>query len=242
MEPASRTPEGDSNRCPLCGKELRIEPSRPPGDAPCPYCGHLLWFSDVQSETRLVHQTKQQIRSLVQEIAQLSDQDLTPQEYFAEFLPRVVAALAAIGAIAWIKGDDGQVVLLYQINLEGTGLAERSEEDQMRHGRLLQRVMATGEGLLVPPHSCANEDDKATNPTDWLLVLAPLKAAEESLGVVEVFQRTEEGPAVQRGYLRFLVEMCELARKGVAITRHKSSPQVRAPKTMPWWMFWKSFW
>jgi signal recognition particle subunit SRP54 len=23
---------------------MRIEPSRPPGDAPCPYCGHLLWF------------------------------------------------------------------------------------------------------------------------------------------------------------------------------------------------------
>ena len=24
---------------------VRIEPSRPPGDAPCPACGHLLWFA-----------------------------------------------------------------------------------------------------------------------------------------------------------------------------------------------------
>jgi signal recognition particle subunit SRP54 len=23
---------------------VRIDPSRPPGDAPCPHCGHLLWF------------------------------------------------------------------------------------------------------------------------------------------------------------------------------------------------------
>jgi hypothetical protein len=44
MEPASRTPEGERNCCPICGNEVRIEPSRPPGDAPCPHCGHLLWF------------------------------------------------------------------------------------------------------------------------------------------------------------------------------------------------------
>jgi len=44
MEPSTRTPEGEPNRCPVCGKRLQIEPSRPPGDAPCPHCGHLLWF------------------------------------------------------------------------------------------------------------------------------------------------------------------------------------------------------
>lgn len=44
MKPSSRTPEGLPNRCPVCGNEIRIEPSRPPGDAPCAFCGHLLWF------------------------------------------------------------------------------------------------------------------------------------------------------------------------------------------------------
>ena len=44
MEPSTRTPEGEPNRCPVCGKSLQIEPSRPPGDAPCPHCGSLLWF------------------------------------------------------------------------------------------------------------------------------------------------------------------------------------------------------
>jgi anti-anti-sigma factor len=41
---SSRTPEGLPNRCPLCGAVNAIEPSNPPGDAPCPNCGHLLWF------------------------------------------------------------------------------------------------------------------------------------------------------------------------------------------------------
>ncbi len=30
--------------CPICGHQVCLEPSRPPGDAPCPHCGTLLWF------------------------------------------------------------------------------------------------------------------------------------------------------------------------------------------------------
>jgi hypothetical protein len=44
MEIASRTPEGLPNRCPVCGNDVKIEPSTPGGDAPCPHCGTLLWF------------------------------------------------------------------------------------------------------------------------------------------------------------------------------------------------------
>src|SRR5690242_20174330 len=44
MTISSRTPEGEPNRCPVCGNSLRLEPSVPPGDAPCPSCGCLLWF------------------------------------------------------------------------------------------------------------------------------------------------------------------------------------------------------
>jgi hypothetical protein len=44
----SRTPEGEPNRCPICGAQLQLEPSTPPGDAPCPQCGTLLWFDGGQ--------------------------------------------------------------------------------------------------------------------------------------------------------------------------------------------------
>src|SRR6516225_4550844 len=44
MTISSRTPEGMPNRCPVCGAAVRLEPSNPPGDGPCPQCGHLLWF------------------------------------------------------------------------------------------------------------------------------------------------------------------------------------------------------
>jgi mannitol/fructose-specific phosphotransferase system IIA component (Ntr-type) len=44
MTPSTRTPEGEPQRCPLCGKAIVIEPSQPSGDAPCPHCGGLVWF------------------------------------------------------------------------------------------------------------------------------------------------------------------------------------------------------
>jgi hypothetical protein len=43
---SSRTPEGDPNRCPLCGHDCRLEPSLGTRDGPCPQCGHLLWFGE----------------------------------------------------------------------------------------------------------------------------------------------------------------------------------------------------
>jgi hypothetical protein len=42
---SSRTPEGWPNKCPVCLKPFRLEPSDPAGEAPCPHCGSLVWFS-----------------------------------------------------------------------------------------------------------------------------------------------------------------------------------------------------
>ncbi len=45
MDISSRTPEGCPNVCPICRKRFNIEPSPGSLDAPCPHCGHLLWFA-----------------------------------------------------------------------------------------------------------------------------------------------------------------------------------------------------
>jgi acyl carrier protein len=53
MNISSRTPEGTPNECPVCQKELCIEPSTTFGDAPCPHCGTLLWFINLREGMRL---------------------------------------------------------------------------------------------------------------------------------------------------------------------------------------------
>jgi acyl carrier protein len=41
-------PVGFPSHCPLCGAETAREFSEPPGDAPCPQCGYLLWKATQQ--------------------------------------------------------------------------------------------------------------------------------------------------------------------------------------------------
>ena len=112
------------------------------------------------------------------------------------------------------------------MNLQETRLAE-SEVAQQQHGLLLRKVASSGKGGLIAPHSGAGETKRAdggdanlatdgdaaaaANPTEFLLVLGALKSDKEVQGVVEIFQRPGGRATVERGYLRFLLQMCDLA-------------------------------
>jgi hypothetical protein len=158
----------------------------------------------------LIQQTKNEIRSLVQEITHLSQADIPLDEFYEEFLRRVVQALASSGGALWTVEDHGGLRLQYQVNLPTETLADQPE-NQRRHGLLLQNVLASGQPTLVPPQSGSAGGDEAGNPTNHLLVLACLRIDNEPCGVIEIFQRSGGGPTTQRGYLRFLVQMSDLA-------------------------------
>lgn len=157
-----------------------------------------------------VEETKQQIRGLVNEIAALAKSGATAEEFYPEFLQRIVTALAAAGGAVWLLDDDRQLRLQYQINAEPTVLAGDGD-DSLRHSRLIRRVAQTGQSLLVPPYSGTTDGDAEGNPTRYLLVLAPLKHDGNADGLIEVFQRPDTAPETQKGYVRFLQQMCELA-------------------------------
>ena len=168
--------------------------------------------SAAQVNTQLVEETKRQIRELVQEISRLSQSEVEPGEFYEGFLSRVVQALAAVGGAVWTARRKQRAASASptRSTCSKTGLVE-SKEKQARHGRLLKRILNSGESQLVAPHSGAAEDDEAGNPTDLLLVVGTLRVDQEVVGLVEVFQRATGGPSTQRGYLRFLRQMCDLA-------------------------------
>jgi multidrug efflux pump subunit AcrA (membrane-fusion protein) len=170
-------------------------------------------------DPQLIEQTKQQIRSLVAEIARLSKTEVAPEEFYGEFLSRVVSALAAVGGAVWALNPEGQLALQFQINLQEAQLRQ-DETVQAQHARLLYKALGSSEGMLVPPHSGPGQSEAidqfegetpAANPTAFLLVLGQLKTDLETVGVVEIFQRADSGPSTQQGYLRFLLQMCALA-------------------------------
>ena len=162
------------------------------------------------ADEQLVERTKIQIRSLVNEIAELSKSDCSIGDFYDGFLTRTVSALASVGGAVWMKTGDSPLSLNYQINLKNTGVLE-NESTQAQHGRLLNQILNAGESRLVGPHSSSGDNELGGNPTECLLVVGVLKIDEQTTGLVEIFQRPGAGPATQRGYLRFLDQMCQIA-------------------------------
>ena len=120
--------------------------------------------SSVNPQT--VEQTKQQIRTLVGEIAQLSKSDVDAEEYYAAFMQRVVSALAAVGGAVWLLGEGDRPELAYQINISES-LLRPGSEDTTRHVRLLHHVARSGEPQLVPPMSGTESEEAGGNPTSY---------------------------------------------------------------------------
>ncbi|TWT98926.1 efflux RND transporter periplasmic adaptor subunit [Neorhodopirellula pilleata] len=157
-----------------------------------------------------VEETKAQIRGLVNEIAALTKSGSTASEFYPELLSRIITALAAAGGAIWLLDEDKQLRLQYQINAEPSILAEDSD-DATRHKRLIQRAANAGQSVLIPPYSGTTDGDAEGNPTRYLLVLGALQHDGQKDGLIEIFQRPDTAPDTQRGYLRFLTQMCELA-------------------------------
>jgi len=161
-------------------------------------------------ESEYVKATRQQVRDMIAELAQLAKSDMAPAEFYEALLGRAVSALVAIGGVIWTINDDGGLEIGYQINLQSSGLAG-DRDAQGRHFRLLRKAIDEPDGMLVAPHSGPEDDAEAGNPTEYLLILAPLITNRQNHGLVEIFQRPGAGPVTQRGYLRFVLQLCELA-------------------------------
>jgi len=163
--------------------------------------------ASVSQET--LEQTKSLIKTLVNEISDLSKSDIPADQFYPGVLHRIVQALAAIGGAIWLLDDQRRLRLSYQLNM-AENLIDQEGEDAQKHGRLLNQMLSNRAAELIPPGAMIGEEQLAGNPTRYLLVLSPLASDKELVGMIEIFQRPEAPPATQRGYLSFLKQMCQL--------------------------------
>lgn len=240
MQPASRTPEGEPNRCPVCGKEVRLEPSRPPGDAPCPNCGHLLWFfSPVGPATCSIDPPEYTVRAWTNHVALAPD-----NQYFKELISELAKFTAAKRGAIWI--------------LAGTQLKRKADyqeaefpetmSDRERGNELLRRVAASGQSLVSQPIEgcCLNKDTPETS--DSLLLAVPVKRNSTTVAIIELAQEAGAAIELQRSNLRFLEQIGRLAgeRIGQLADADSAADTTLAPEGMAesiskkhWWQVWK---
>ncbi|MGL4595310.1 MAG: hypothetical protein ACRCUY_11320 [Thermoguttaceae bacterium] len=166
-------------------------------------------MSDTSINSGLVEQTKNQIRLILAEIAQISKRDISPHEFHSELMNRVVMAMGAVGGAIWTVEED-RFDLAYQANFKALDLSTNKESDAL-HSRLVQRMLnAPDSGIIVPPHSSGGQtgiqSEQEGNPTPFILLFCPIRTELERVGVIEVIHRNDVPPDIQRGFLQFLVQ------------------------------------
>jgi multidrug efflux pump subunit AcrA (membrane-fusion protein) len=158
----------------------------------------------------LLEQTKNQIRTLVAEIADLADSDIQPQEFSQEFLTRAVAAVAASGGALWMLDNRGTLKLQNHVEFHLTGLLDGRVRTQP-HDILLGTIFQAAQAQIIPPGATIEGVPGAGNPTAFALILAPLVVDKQVVGLVEILMDPTRRAATQKSTLRFVGDLCDLA-------------------------------
>ncbi len=158
----------------------------------------------------LLEQTKNQIRKLVAEIAELAESDIQPAEFQVEFLNRVVAATAATGGALWMLDGRGTLKLAHQLEFRQTGLLDNRQR-AAPHEALLGLMLQANQPQIIPPGAAVEGVPNAGNPTAMTLILAPLISEKQVIGLVEILMDPERRAASQKSTLRFVSDLCDLA-------------------------------
>jgi biotin carboxyl carrier protein len=158
----------------------------------------------------LLEQTKNQIRKLVAEIADLAESDIQPPEFYVEFLNRAVAAVAASGGAFWLLDGRGTLKLQHQLEFRLTGLLDGRVKSQP-HDALLGCMLQATQAQLIPPGAVIEGMPNASNPTGFTLIVAPLTVDRQVVGLIEILMDPTRRAATQKSTLRFVSDLCDLA-------------------------------
>jgi hypothetical protein len=155
-----------------------------------------------------------QIKRLVEEIIRLSEQDLPPEDYYREYLKRVLSALEATAGAVWIRNPQGHFPLQYHINAQQVGL-DRNEEGRRSHDELIRQAAFKAQPMVVPPRSGSGptESDQPApgNPTDYVILMVPILVDKQVAGLVEVWQDPRLNSNALRNQTQFLIQVSALA-------------------------------
>lgn len=158
----------------------------------------------------LLEQTKNQIRKLVAEIADLAESDIQPAEFYVEFLNRAVAAVAASGGAFWMMDGRGSLKLQHQMEFRLTGLMDGRAKTGP-HDALLGCMIQASQPQIIPPGATIEGFPNAGNPTNFALIIAPLMVDKQVVGLIEILMDPTRRAATQKSTLRFVSDLCDLA-------------------------------
>ncbi len=179
------------------------------------------------------------VEQLLAELNVLAVSDADESAFFSQLLSTAVNGLAAVAAAVWQANDQGVLRLAHQLSLAETDLAE-NRNHQRRHGQLLEAVLRSGVPQWVPARAAVaaayeSPAELPINPTDYLLLLAPVTTEGAAVLILEVFQREDHSSAARPGFLKFVATLAALAETFLArrATVDRELPVEQQPPPSP---------
>jgi biotin carboxyl carrier protein len=176
------------------------------------------------SQEPSIEAARARIQRLVEEIAALSRKEMRSEEYFAEFLSRVVQACDAKGGAVWLVGQraaDGksEFQLAAQVEFESS-LFQSDEQMRAVILKLLTEVVQTKKPLALPGSAAGRPDPSSLtaqlaqmqgeaptasqNKTPYPFLHIPLFLKEQVLGVLQVWLQPYVTPQNYNEFAVFL--------------------------------------
>jgi hypothetical protein len=173
------------------------------------------------SQEQTIEAARLRIQRLVEEIAVLSKRDLRSEEYFAQFLVRVVQACDAKGGAVWLvgqRGADGKssFELAAQVEFESSLFQGDEAQRAVLLKMLSDTVTAKQPHVLPPAHQQPQQvstlqqsaPQQSANRTPYPFLHVPLNLKDQVIGVLQVWMQ----PYVQAShYQEFATFLSSLA-------------------------------
>lgn len=157
------------------------------------------------SETpRTADEARRQIESLLDELAELSDMSLAPEEFYPQLLDRLTFATSSLGAAVWSKGPDGQLRLSRHTDLSILFNKDQAAVALPEDQKTLAAAFDRGRPDRMRGSSHAAQA--------YELACVPLAIAGQPWGLLVVYQKGGLASSIQQSTLRISGAFAEIAQ------------------------------
>ncbi|HEY3789984.1 MAG TPA: hypothetical protein VGL71_14085 [Urbifossiella sp.] len=165
-----------------------------------------------------------QIEEAFEAASKLAGSNLSPSDFYQNFLNRTLSAIDAPAGAVWLRTPQGFLQIACQVNLEKVGL-ENKRGGRQCHNEVLRQVfqaapprpmMLEPNGRFAPNQGPPAPADAgavpAANLTDYFALFAPIVTPEKSsMGVLEVFQDPSHDARLYPTFLNYAFQMAGYA-------------------------------
>ena len=162
----------------------------------------------------LVRDTQREIAEIVREVATAVHSQRTKQQFLDFLADRLLRAMASEGVMIWCRLSDASESFQCVSRL-GRITDETMPASSLRiHNNLISQIASEGQPVVVPGTPGCKDTDRAANPMELPAALVPIVCDPDAVTadyLLEAFLEPGCGIATQRGYLRFVAQMADLA-------------------------------